>query len=186
MPRDLKRYYGDGHLHFITFSCYRRRPYLGSARRRDLVLRILEQTRISYGFGIVGYVIMPEHIHLLVSEPERKNLSTAIKALKQAVARRALGRPRKRDARQIALFAAPAPQRFWQPRFYDFNVFTQKKRVEKLRYMHRNPVTRGLVARPEDWRWSSYRWYALDEPSSITIDPRPPLIVKTRAAAAKG
>ena len=184
MPRDLKRFYGDGHLHFITCSCYHRRPYLGSGRRRDLVLRILEQTRISYGFGIVGYVIMPEHIHLLVSEPQRKNLSAAMKAFKQAVSRRALAR-RKSDARQIALFTAPAPRSLWQPRFYDFNVFTEKKRVEKLRYIHRNPATRGLVARPEDWLWSSYRWYALDEPGIVTIDPRPPLTPKRREESAK-
>lgn len=184
MPRDLKRYYGDGHLHFITFSCYHRRPLLGSARRRDLALRVLEQTRISYGFGIVGYVIMPEHIHLLVSEPQRKDLSTAIKAFKQAVSRRALSR-RKRDARQIALFAAPALRRLWQPRFYDFNVFTEKKRIEKLRYMHRNPVIRGLVTRPEDWLWSSYRWYALDEMGIITVDPHPELVPKSRTASVR-
>jgi putative transposase len=96
VPRDLKRYYGDGHLHFITFSCYRRRPFLDSARRRDLVLRVLEQTRISYQFSVVGYVIMPEDVHLLVSEPQRKDLSTAIKAFKQVVARRALGSSRKK------------------------------------------------------------------------------------------
>jgi putative transposase len=184
VPRDLKRYTGDGHLHFITFSCYHRRPFLGSARRRDLVLRVLEQTRVSYDFGIVGYVIMPEHIHLLISEPQRKNLSTAIKAFKQAVARRALGR-RKRDASQIALFTDSAPQRFWQPRFYDFNVFTEKKRVEKLRYMHRNPVTRGLAARPEDWRWSSYRYYMLNETGIVTIDPHPELVPKARAASVR-
>jgi putative transposase len=183
VPRDLKRYYGDGHLHFITFSCYRRRPFLGSARRRDLILRMLEQTRISYGFGIVGYVIMPEHLHLFVSEPERKNLSTAMKAFKQAVAQRVLRR-RRHDPRQITLFATPTSQRFWQPRFYDFNVFRDKKRVEKLRYMHRNPVTRGLVTLPEEWRWSSYRWYALDEPGIVTINSHPDLVPKSRAAAA--
>ena len=48
----------------------------------------------------------------------------------------------------------------WQPRFYDFNVWNREKRIEKLRYMHRNPVTRGLVDRPEDWVWSSYCFYA--------------------------
>jgi putative transposase len=184
VPRDLKRYYGDGHLHFVTFSCYRRRPLLGSARRRDLTLRMLEQTRISYRFGIVGYVVMPEHIHLLVSEPQRKNLSAAIKAFKQAVSRRALGR-RKRDARQPTLFANPAPQRFWQPRFYDFNVFTDTKRVEKLRYMHRNPVKRSLISRPEDWRWSSYRWYAFDEPGIVAVDPHPDLVPKAKTAAVR-
>jgi REP element-mobilizing transposase RayT len=51
----------------------------------------------------------------------------------------------------------PVRAAFWQTRFYDYNVRTEKKRVEKLRYMHQNPVKRGLVSAPEDWRWSSYR-----------------------------
>ena len=77
-----KRYYGAGHLHFITCSCYRRQPLLGSARRRDLFLTALEQVRRRYRFVVVGYVVMPEHIHLLVSEPEEKNPSTVMQALK--------------------------------------------------------------------------------------------------------
>ena len=72
MPRNLKRYYGFGHLHFVTFSCYRRLPWLGSHRRRDLFLRALESTRLNYEMLVVGYVVMPEHVHLLVSEPGEK------------------------------------------------------------------------------------------------------------------
>ena len=60
------------------------------------------------------------------------------------------------------MFAA-RPQHIWQKRFYDFNVWTARKRVEKLLYMHRNPVTRGLVASPELWRWSGFRAYAMGE-----------------------
>lgn len=86
VPSRLKRYYGNGDLHFITFSCYRRMQLL-SARRRDSVLRQLESLRIQYRFVVVGYVIMPEHVHLLLSEPERRDVSIVIKALKQAVAR---------------------------------------------------------------------------------------------------
>jgi hypothetical protein len=74
---------------------------------------------------------------------------------------------------QFALFVAGRPQRFWQTRFYDFNVFTDKKRVEKLKYMHRNPVVRRLVADPAQRRWSSYRFYALDEPGPVHIEPFP-------------
>ena len=51
----------------------------------------------------------------------------------------------------------PLAQHVWQARFYDFNVWTELKRVEKLRYMYRNPVKRGLVAEPEQWDWSSFR-----------------------------
>jgi REP element-mobilizing transposase RayT len=100
-----------------------------------------------------------------VSEPERRDLSVVLKALKQAVARRILSAMRRRSgSRQGELFpGAPVPTSFWQARFYDFNVWSAKKRVEKLRYMHRNAVKRGLVTSPEQWRWSSFRAYALGE-----------------------
>jgi putative transposase len=168
-----KRYYGDGDLHFVTFSCYRRLPLLAIARRRDLFLRALEAVRRQYRFLVVGYIVMPEHVHLLVSEPERRDLSVVLKVLKQAVARRVLAGLRRRNPRQGELFAdASIPRCFWQARFYDFNVWTEKKRVEKLRYMHRNPVTRGLVASAEQWRWSSFRAYALREKGLVVVHAR--------------
>jgi len=172
VPRNLKRYYGSGDLHFITFSCYRRLPFLGSHKRRDLFLRGLEATRLKYGMLVVGYVVMPEHLHLLLSEPEKKDLSTALKALKQGVARRGL-RPMRRATAQGELFSEHTPRRFWQARFYDFNVWSAKKRTEKLRYMHRNPVKRGLVASPELWRWSSFRHYAYGEAGLVAINAMP-------------
>jgi putative transposase len=78
VARRLHRYHGSGHLHFITSSCYRRRPLLDTARRRNLFLEILEQVRLRYGFVVVGYVLMPEHIHLLISEPDRGTPSTVM------------------------------------------------------------------------------------------------------------
>jgi putative transposase len=170
--RHPTRYYGHGDLHFVTFSCYRRQPFLGSARRRDLFLRALEAVRRQYRFLVVGYVVMPEHVHRLVSEPERRDLSVVIKALKQAVARRGLAALRcRQNARQGELFSdVSVPRSFWQARFYDFNVWTAKKRMEKLRYMHRNPLTRGLVSAPEEWRWSSFRAYALGEKGQVAVN----------------
>jgi len=174
VPRNLKRYYGFGHLHFITFSCYQRQPLLDSHRRRDLFLRSLEATRVKYEMLVVGYVVMPEHVHLLLSEPGRRDLSVAIKALKQGVARRVLRRLRRAGC-QRPLFADGVPERFWQARFYDFNVWSAKKRTEKLRYMHRNPVKRGLVASPELWRWSSFRHYAYGEVGPVAVNAMLPL-----------
>ena len=87
MPRGWRRYYGADQLHFITCSCYRRTPLLRSARSRDRLLSILEQTRKRYRFVVVGYVMMPEHIHLLVSEPEVGTPSTVMQVLKQRTAR---------------------------------------------------------------------------------------------------
>jgi putative transposase len=154
MPWGLKRYQQSGDLHFITFSCYRRQPLLLSPAAKRRCEFALEQTRRQYGFWITGYVIMPEHVHLLVSEPERATLARALQALKQSVARRLI---------------ANHPH-FWQPRYYDFNVHTQKKRIEKLRYMHRNPVKRGLVDKPEDWPWSSFRHYATGVEGIVEIE----------------
>jgi putative transposase len=107
---------------------------------------------------------MPEHIHLLITEPEIGSPSTVMQVLKQRTARALLPKRKRTDPRQKLLFGdAVARLPFWQARFYDFNVWTTKNRVEKLRYMHRNPVKRGLVSSPEDWHWSSYRFYFLDE-----------------------
>jgi putative transposase len=124
--------------------------------------------RKKYKLIILGFVVMPEHIHLLVTEPEIANLSVVIKALKQSLARKVLSGRKKRS--DLRLFADEFPKTFWQARFYDFNVYTEKKRIEKLRYIHRNPVTRGLVEIPEDWRWSSFRHYAFREVGLVEVN----------------
>ena len=173
MPSGLERFYGRGHLHFITASCYRREPLLGSAWRRDLFVKVLEQVRQRYQFVVVAYVVMPEHFHLLISEPERANPSVVIQALKLGVARRILAsrkRQERRHPQQPALWQDTPGNRMWQARFYDFNVWSGRKRVEKVRYIHRNPVRRGLVERPEQWRWSSFRSYACGEDSGVRVN----------------
>jgi putative transposase len=103
----------------------------------------------------MAYVVMPEHVHLLVSEPERNTLSVAIQMLKQIISRKL--RPKN------------LPQ-FWQVRYYSFPVWTEKKRIEKLRYIHRNPVRCGLVSRPEDWKWSSFVHYATGAEGVVEIE----------------
>jgi REP-associated tyrosine transposase len=179
-----KRYYGAGDLHFITCSCYRRQPLLGTPRRRDLFLTVLEQVRRRYQFVVVGYVVMPEHIHLLISEPQERTPSTVMQALKLGFARRVLAQARRqRNPAQASLFDH-APQHIWQKRFYDFNVWTEHKRIEKLRYMHRNPVQRGLVAFPELWQWSSFRAYAFGEEGPVKINDWELLKMKIRPPAA--
>ena len=171
MPSGLHRTYGAHHLHFITCSCYRRLPFLSRAKSRDCFLSLLEQVRQRNRFVVVGYVVMPEHFHLLIAEPEIGNPSTVMQVLKQRTARALLPKRRRRNPRQGNLFGDEAPRRaFWQARFYDFNVWTTKKRIEKLRYMHRNPVKRGLVNSPEQWRWSSYRFYLLNEAGPVHVN----------------
>ena len=170
MPAGLHRTYGAHHLHFITCSCYHRMPKLRTRRARDRFLSILEETRQRYRFVVVGYVVMPEHFHLLMTEPEVGTPSTVLQVLKQRTAHALLAKKKRGDPRQQILFPENPRLPFWQARFYDFNVWTTKKRIEKLRYMHRNPVKRGLVSSPEEWRWSSYRFYLLDEPGLVRVN----------------
>jgi putative transposase len=152
MTKGLVRYQQCGCFHFITFSCHHRLPLLGDAAARGLFERSLEAMRIRHDFVVCGYVVMPEHVHLLVSEPKKALLSIAIQALKLSV-------PVQSKERS-----------FWQPRYYDFNVHNEEKSTEKLRYMHRNPVKRGLVEKPEDWDWSSFRHYATGIRGTVEIE----------------
>jgi len=155
MPWGLQHFQQARCLHFITFSCHRRDPLLAEAQARDVFEETLECVRQWYGFYVSGYVIMPEHVHLLISEPERSPLSLALQMLKQ------------NTSRQLRS-AEGSP--FWLPRYYDFNVWGQGKRIEKLRYMHRNPVDRGLVNRQEDWPWSSFRHYVSGFEGAVEIE----------------
>ena len=152
MPAGLVRYQQCGCFHFISFTCYHRFQHLCTVPARELFERSLESMRRRYDFVVCGYVVMPEHVHLLVGEPNKAILSKAIQALKLSVSVQSKERP------------------FWQARYYDFNVHNEEKRVEKLRYMHRNPVKRGLVAKPEDWPWSSFRHYATGIEGTVEIE----------------
>jgi putative transposase len=152
MPRGLVRFQQTGNFHFLTFSCHHRLLYLNTVEARDLFESALEEIRKRYNLLVAGYVVMPEHVHLLVNEPRRGSLARTIQALKLSVSVRRAERP------------------FWIPRYYDFNVHNEEKRIEKLRYMHRNPVVRGLVEKPEDWRWSSFRHYATGIEGTVKIE----------------
>ena len=155
MPWGLKRFHQTRQLHFLTFSCYHRQAKFTTAQARDVFLASLEKVRQHYQLCVYGYVVMPEHVHLLVSEPERGDLAHAVQSLKQSVAR---------------TLALRAEESFWQARYYDFNVWSERKFVEKLRYIHRNPVTRGLVEAAMDWRWSGFRHYLTGEGSVVEIE----------------
>ena len=194
MPPRLKRYYGAEYLHFITTSCYQRWPLLARPEDRDLLLETLEQVRRSYRFVVVGYVVMPEHVHLLIGEPERGDPSVVMQVLKQRFTRK-LFRIRSSHPSNTAKGGAAgelsshpsntakggaASDHFWQKRFYDFPVWSKEKRIEKLKYIHRNPVKRGLVEEPDRWKWSSYRYYAYGESGAVLVNEKRPIRMKVR------
>src|ERR1700761_9412162 len=134
MVKGLERRQGEGEVHFVTFSCFHRCGYFKTPVARDLFEEALARMCHCYQCDVFGYVVMPEHVHLLMSEPGKVLLGGALQALKISVSKRSKERP------------------FWQARYYDFNVFSWYKRVEKIDYIHWNPVKRGLVEKPEDWR----------------------------------
>ncbi len=152
MPNELVRFQETGNFHFLTFSCFHRLPYLDSAEAREIFERSLESIRGRYRFVVAGYVVMPEHVHLLVSEPQKGLLARSVQALKLSVSVQREERP------------------FWQTRYYDFNVHSEEKRAEKLQYIHQNPVRRGLVEKPEDWLCSSFRHYMTGESGRVEIE----------------
>jgi putative transposase len=115
--------------------------------------------RSRYRFAVIGYVVMPEHVHLLVSEPQIANPSIVVQAVKLGFSRCVLNG-----------ISSDTPHHTWPSRFYDFNLWSQRKEIEKLKYMHRNPVVRGLVQEPGQWRWSSYRSYAYGEVGLVRIN----------------
>jgi putative transposase len=126
MPKGLRRRYGLRHLHFITRSCYRRLPLFSSLRAKNLFVKILGEVRGRYGFALAGYVVMPNHIHLLIGEPAKGTPSTVMQVLKQRVSRHLRREGRKKaPSQELRLPFRQAhdflPQ-FWQPRFYDFRV----------------------------------------------------------------
>ena len=147
MPTGLERRYGRGDLHFITCSCYRKLPLLRSGDSRDVFVKILAEIRDRVGFALVGYVVMPEHIHLLISEPPEGTPSMVLQLLKQDVSR-CLDRETGHGGQSLP--------KFWEPRFYDFSVWS--------------PVKRGLVSHPKDCVWSSFSFYANRERGLIQID----------------
>ena len=155
MKGKLVRYQKGGAFHFITFSCFRRQPMLNSAVAYECFERELETVRQRYEFVVLGYVLMPEHVHLLVGEPRIASLAVALQVLKQQTSRKLKSKDHAR---------------FWQRRYYDFNVWSEEKCAEKLGYMHSNPVVRGLVAKPEDWPWSSFRHYATGLHGTVEIE----------------
>jgi len=174
MPKGLKRYYDKGDLHFVTFSCYRRLPLLRTERARNLLVKELARVRKEYGFQLIGYVVMLNHVHLLMSEPKKGTPSTVLQMLKQRVSRKMRERKKEGGNGQMEFrFDEDGEQlkAFWQERFYDFNVYRQGKVKEKLNYMHANPVIRGLVEHPKDWPWSSWGFYFKDEKGLVDIDP---------------
>jgi putative transposase len=154
MPYGLKRFQKAEALHFITFSCFHRLPLLDAPDSKNTVEAVLELTRARHQSRIYAYVLMPEHVHLLMNEPPSILVAQFLKAVKQMTSRKLRGQREK----------------FWQERYFDRNVHGEDARSEVIRYIHRNPVKRGLVASPGDYPWSSFNHYATGLRGTVEIE----------------
>ena len=170
----LKHYDHDGRARFITFCTHKRIPILTNASFRKVIVECLEEVRKSYGLCLLGYVIMPEHIHLVVVPPKELKLGPVIGELKRISAKRIheLLHVNNGDLIERLIVTRNGRQRFalWQRRCFDHNCRSDESVWEKIEYCHNNPVTRGLVSEPDDWQWSSCRWYQGSQDVVLTMD----------------
>jgi len=173
--------YIPGELQFITSSIYRRTPLFRSRRFCRCFVDALADVRKATGFLLIGWVLMPEHFHLLLKPESAEATSRIVQRLKIRTAMQILKHLRENQDRawcrkMLARLTLPpsvhdeSHHRLWQRRFYPYGIYSEKKQLEKLDYMHNNPATRGLVSSPGDWPWSSWRFYFLEDTSLITMD----------------
>ena len=180
--KKLSHYNIPGHAHHLTFSCQHHLPLLKSARTCGWFVKALVLACQKWDYARWAYVIMPEHVHLLVyPRRELHDLAQFLQTLKQSVAQRAIIHLQKNAISFLnKLEVGKGHYQFWlQSAGYDHNLFEPTAIQEVIDYIHNNPVRRGLVACPEDWHWSSAKAWAtgIDEPISIDRDV-PPIVTR--------
>jgi putative transposase len=168
-----RRYEIEGQARYLTFSCYKRLPLFSNDSIKRAFVESLEQSRRKHEFRLLAWVIMPEHVHLIVvPNLPVSSMPVLLRTLKQSFAQRVVNRwielnapilHRIQDTRGI--------RRFWQRGGgYDRNLYRDEELLRKIEYIHNNPVRRGLVACTTDWPWSSARWYAGVREDTLPID----------------
>lgn len=169
----LRRWENAADVRFITFSAFRRLPLLNNPRIMDLIVQRLAAVRAAHGLHLYAWVVMPEHVHLLV-RPAGSPWDAVARSLKTQVARNVLGRWRERSAPILGKIVVKGRARFWQHGGgFDRNVRDVDEFAKAVRYIHRNPVERGLVVEPTAWKWSSARWWRGERSGEIACDPPP-------------
>jgi putative transposase len=171
--RSLPKFDDNSYAHFVTTNTYKNSPFFRDEGLCQILVDELEFYSGKLGFAIVGYVVMPNHVHLLLwwdceEKPELgiSNIMSRIKTMTSKRAKRHLfydGGIEYVDRLADVGQPTPGPFRLWQPGFYDFNVYSEEKLLEKLNYIYGNPVKAGLVLSPRDYRWSSYKEYFEEE-----------------------
>jgi putative transposase len=170
--RKLVKHFDNGEPHFLTFSCHDRLPLLSKDRTRLWLTEALDAARRKHGFHLWAWVIMPEHVHLLIWPPAaeiaasfrstRGKTKGILADIKRPVAQKAIRYLKQHSPEYLERLTIRnrrrTYRRFWLAgSAYDENVCETSALHEICEYIHNNPVRRGLVARAEDWLWSSAR-----------------------------
>jgi putative transposase len=175
--KTCRRYNDPGDAHTLTFSCFQQRPFLSSERTCMWLIDALDSARRRHGFELWAYVIMPDHVHLLIwPRGDNYSISRILAAIKLPVTRRALAYVRKHQPESLHSMRDAQPNgmvahRFWQRGGgYDRNIVKPAVLHSTIEYIHANPVRRGLVTSPDEWPWSSASFYAGGTLSPLTPD----------------
>lgn len=164
------------HAHFLTFSCCQRLPLLNRERTRRWVVESIVQAKEKHWYELWAYVIMPEHVHLIVCPRVQEYcISSFLKTVKQSVARRAKHYLKENNREWLERLTVRRGERkvfrFWQTGpGYDRNIASKDELFEKIHYIHKNPVRRGLALAPHEWKWSSAGWYDGERGVVLALD----------------
>jgi putative transposase len=166
MPR-LRHLDALGTTRFVTFTCYRRHQYLTTDLARQVLIQGLVHLRMQRDVRILGWVLMPEHVHFVLLPPEGLRLGEAMGRFKNWTARQILSAS---EFKGVVLYRNDGRRALWQRRSYDHNCRTPEVVRQKIEYCHKNPVRRGLADCPSEWPWSSYNWYRHEGLILLDID----------------
>jgi putative transposase len=167
-----------GHAHELTFSCYRKYPFL-TDRTATWLSQEIQEARQKLNYALWAYVFMPDHVHLVIWPREREyEDSDFLRAIKEPVSRKAVQFLKRESPHWLEKIrvqhATKVQHHFWQPgRGHDRNIETTQTLLAMIDYIHLNPVRRGLVERACDWRWSSAGWYEGSPLNDLKPDPIP-------------
>ena len=170
MPR-LRHYDNHNSGRFVTFCCYRRQNLLTSDFRRQAFVEALDAIRSKYNLKIFGYVIMPNHVHLVIHPLDNTPLGRIIGEIKVKSAVTIISKEANKLPPSCRTRKAGRERwAFWQARCYDHNCRTTEALLTRINYCHKNPVGAHLVDDPGEWRWSSYNWYDGAENVPLAMD----------------
>jgi len=170
----LKHFDHDGRARFVTFCTHKRIPVLTNDIYRKSVIRAIESVRTEFGFTILGYVIMPEHIHLVIVPRIDTKVGEIVGEIKRLSAKEIhkILEQQSNNLLSKLLVSRNGIEKFalWQRLCYDHNCRSDSAVWEKVEYCHNNPVKRGLVGEPYQWKWSSFNSYAGKQGVPLAID----------------